>query len=214
MSSRGELRIALSEGELLLPESGALLDQRFDDTELPDGWHVETGEWTPTVDGLVGAIEGASAAVVWCGGRFPRDVAVAFEAVVMPGHDRDANAFFHAAGSIYGDGIGGAGDERDGDTSAWIVGTAGWDVHDHGLERHPDGPTWRVPGKALVPGRVVRVVAGYRAGRVFLWKDGRLLMEHADPQAGHSGVHDRVGLGTWDSAVRFRRLSVFGIGAS
>jgi hypothetical protein len=202
--------LTLSDGDLRLGRADLLLDQRFDSASLPEGWHVETGRWTPTPDGLLGSIDEDSAAVVWCGQRFPDEVALVMEAQAMPGHDNDANAFFRAAGSIYG-GSGGDRDRRR-DCGAWIVGTAGWYVADHGLERHPEGPTWRVEGEPLEANRTVRVVAGYRAGRVFLWKDGRLWLAGAHPQPNATGAHDRVGLGTWNSAIRFRRLSVYGIG--
>ena len=112
-----ELCLSLSDGDLRLAETDLLLDQRFDGASLPERWRVEAGHWTPTPDGLLGAIDEDSAAVVWCGQRFPDEVALVMEAQAMPGHDNDANAFFHAAGSIYGGGGGGRGRDRgrDGD---------------------------------------------------------------------------------------------------
>jgi len=193
------LSLDLARGATRLTPDALVYDQRFDSTTLPQGWHIESGRWTPTVDGLVGSIEGDSAAVIWSGDSFPDDLAMVFEASAMPGHDNDANGFFRASGSIYGD------RPRD----AWIVGTAGWYVHDHGLEHHPAGPTWRVPGGPLEPGQTVKVAAGHRDGVVFLWKDGELLLEREDPHASSAVAHDRLGLGTWDSAVRFTRLSVY-----
>lgn len=187
----------------MLDVNALVLDVGFDELTLPDGWQIETGSWVPTNSGLVGSIDGDSAAVIWSGMRCPAQLAVVFEAEAMPGHDNDANAFFRAAGSIYGAAP----------NDAWIAGTAGWYVHDNGLEQHPHGPTWRVPGLPLVPGQVVRVAAGYRRGRVFLWKDGRLLLERDDPHAGSTTVQDRIGLGTWDAAVRFLRLSVYDLDA-
>lgn len=196
---------------MLLSAERLVLDQRFDRDTLPRGWHIETGSWTPTADGLVGSIDGDSAAVIWSERSFPDELAMVFEAAAMPGHDNDANAFFRAAGSIYGTPP----------NDAWIAGIAGWYVHDHGLEQHPDGPTWQVPGEALRTDRLVTVAAGYSRGRVFLWKDGRLLLERdevttagkaaatADAATARPAPHDRLGLGTWDSAVRFTRLSVY-----
>jgi hypothetical protein len=166
---------------------------------LPQGWHVETGHWRLDERGLVGSIEGDSAAVIWHESGYPDDLALVFEAQAMPGHDSDANGFFRAAGSIYGESP----------NDAWIVGTAGWYVHDDGLERHPNGSTWRVPGAPLKREQSVRVAAGYHQGRVFLWKDGKLLLEETTPPEKETTPHHRLGLGTWDSAVRFSRLSVY-----
>ncbi|GEM_PF-3492358 len=198
-SAPAALLLDLARGALRLTPGALICDHRFDSATLPQGWHIETGSWTPTVDGLVGSIEGDSAAVLWSGDSYPDDVAMVFEATSMPGHHSDANGFFRAAGSIYGDGL----------CEAWIVGTAGWYAHDHGLEHHPTGPTWRVPGQPLVPEQTVKVAAGYRNGVVFLWKDGEVLLERDDPHATAAVPRDRLGLGTWDSAVRFTRLSVY-----
>ena len=196
--------LRLAGGDLRLDDAELLLDLSFDSTSLPDGWRVETGTWTPTPEGLVGSIDDDSAAVIWCGASFPDELALVLQAEAMPGHDSDANAFFRGTGRIYGDGPRGA----------WIAGTAGWYVHDHGLERHPHGPTFRVSGEALVPGRVVRIAAGHHRGRVFLWKDGRLLLERDDPGGGEAAPHDRLGLGTWNSCIRFRHLCVYALGGT
>ena len=209
MSSHDDVSLQLRDGEICLRGKRPLLDLSFESLSLPEGWRVETGNWTPTAHGLVGAIASDSAAVIWCGQRFPDELALVLEAEAMPGHDNDANAFFRAVGSIYGD------EEHDvADCTAWILGTAGWYVHDHGLEKHPHGPTWRVPGGPLIPGAKFRVAAGYRAGHVFLWKDGDLLIEREDPKAEQGVPHDRIGLGTWNSSIRFLRLSVYDLGLS
>ncbi len=172
---------------------------------MPEGWEVETGRWTAGVDGLVGRIAEDRAAAFWCLREFPDEVALVLDAEGMPGYGRDANAFFRAAGCIYPRG--------EQECSAWVVGTSGWYVHDHGLEHHPHGPTWRVPGSPLPGGDALQVVAGSVAGRVFLWKDGALLMDHPDPTLACLGRHRRVGLGTWNSAVRFHRLRVYDVQA-
>lgn len=188
------------EGELRLSDKALLYDVDLRRETLPDGWRVETGTWKPTSEGLVGSIDQNRAAVVWCDAAFPDDVAIRVEAEPLEGHSNAANAFFRAAGTIYGEG------ER----GAWIVGIAGWYVHDDGLEKHPGGPTWRVQGEPLL-GRIVEFVAGIRRGRVFLWKGGRLLLEKEDPAPLDAKTHDRVGLGTWKSKIRFRRLRVYQI---
>ncbi len=166
---------------------------------LPDGWRVETGTWSPTMEGLVGSISENRAAVVWCHASFPHDVAIRVEAEPLEGHTNDANAFFRAAGTIY----------DKGERGAWIVGIAGWYVHDDGLEKHPGGPTWRVKGVPLQEGNIVEFVAGILRGKVFLWKGGRLLLEREDPTPHDARTHGRVGLGTWNSKIRFRRLRVY-----
>lgn len=184
---------------LRLDAERLVLDVDLRGDTLPAGWTVETGTWTPSAEGLVGAIDGSRAAAIWCGDRFPHDVALTFDAVVEPGHDRDANAFFNGAGTIYGAG----------EQGCWIVGIAGWSVHDDGLEKHPAGPAERVPAAPLSPGRPVSVTAGIQAGRVFLLRDGVPRLELDDPAPLDPVTHDRVGLGTWDSAVRFTRLRVW-----
>jgi len=192
--------LPLADGERLVLTTDALVvDVDLRSTTLPPGWRVETGTWTPTEDGLVGAIDGRRAAAIWCDVSFPYDVAIRFEAEVLDGHDNDANAFFRAAGSIYGPG----------EVEAWIVGIAGWYQHDDGLEKHPSGPAERVAGTPLQPGSSVDVVAGAREGRVFLFKDGERRVELADPEPLAAATHDRVGLGTWDSTIRFTRLRVY-----
>ena len=196
--------ITLSDGDVLLDETTLLYDVVLRRESLPEGWHAETGNWGPTPEGLVGSIATERAAVIWCGRPFPSDVAVRFVAEAMPPHQNDANAFFRAAGSVYGPG----------ETSAWIAGIAGWHVFDDGLEKHPAGPSWRVRGRPLAAGRPVEVIAGVRDETVFLWKDGRLLLERRDPAPLNAAAHDRVGLGTWNSEVRFLRLSVYRIDGS
>ncbi|MEE8106365.1 MAG: hypothetical protein V3T86_12590 [Planctomycetota bacterium] len=188
-------------GDVRLSEHRLLLDVDLRRETLPDGWRVETGTWTPAPDGLVGSIDKKRAAVLWCDASFPFDVAIRIEAEPLDGNTNDANAFFRAAGTIYGAG----------NQSAWIVGIAGWYVHDDGLERHPGGPAWRIKGEPLREGNVVEFVAGVRRDHVFLWKAGTLLLERDDPAPLDPKTHDRVGLGTWDSKIRFRRLRVYRI---
>lgn len=163
---------------------------------LPDGWTVETGVWTPTPDGLVGAIEADSAAVVWTDARVPFDHEIRVVAEAIAPSDNDANAFFRAAGTIYGES----------NQSCWIVGNAGWYCHDDGLEKHPSGPTWRVPGKPIEG--VIEFTAGVRDDVVYFEKNGVRLLERADPAPLDPATHDRVGLGTWDARIRFLSLTV------
>jgi len=163
---------------------------------LPEGWTIETGSWTPTHEGLVGAIDADSAAVIWTDARVPFDHEIRVVAEPIPPHDNDANAFFRAAGTIYGEG----------DQRCWIVGNAGWYCHDDGLERHPDGPTWRVPGAPLRG--PVEFVAGVRDDRVYFEKNGKRVLERPDPSPLDPRTHDRVGLGTWNARIRFLSLKV------
>lgn len=193
--------VSLQDGALALGAPVYHVD--FDGDAPPPGWTVETGSWTPSPAGLLGHVDGDRAAVLWCDAAFPFDLAVRVRAAGVAPSDNDANFFFRAAGTIYGDG----------EQTAWIAGTAGWYQHDHGLERHPDGPTRRVPGEPLPFDRPVDVVAGYRDGSVFLWKDGALLLEHADPAPLPADRYPRAGLGTWDATVRFLSFSVYRIDA-
>lgn len=163
---------------------------------LPEGWVVETGTWTPTPEGLVGAIDEDSAAVIWADVRVPFDHEIRVVAEALPPSTNDANAFFRAAGTIYGEG----------DQRCWIVGNAGWYRHDDGLEKHPAGPTWRVPGRPIEG--VVAFTAGVRNDVVYLEKNGERLLERPDPEPLDPATHDRIGLGTWNARIRFLSLAV------
>jgi len=192
--------IALREGAVALDDAHLLYAVDFRGRDLPAGWTVETGSWQATPEGLEGRIDAERAAVIWCDRTFPADVAVRYWAQAIPPHTTDANAFFRASGRIYGAG----------DTTAWISGIAGWHRFEDGLEKNPTGPSWRVPGEPLAAGRSVEVIAGGRGAHLFLWKDGKVRVEGDDAAQASPG---HVGLGTWNSAVRFVRLCVYRIGS-
>ncbi len=193
------LRLALASGPIRLDRATLLYDADLRSAEVPTGWDVETGSWSGSPAGLVGSIDRESAAVIWCRRPFPGDLAVRYWVQAVPPHGNDANAFFRAAGRIYGAG----------DTAAWIAGIAGWHVFDDGLERNPSGPSWRVAGTPLGEGEIHEIVAGSKGAHLFLWKDGRLLLERDDPSPLDPYSHDRVGLGTWNSTIRFLRVCVY-----
>lgn len=193
------LSLALRSGPVRLEEENLLYDVDLRGAEFPADWEVETGDWKATPAGLLGSIDSESAAVLWCRRPFPGDLAVRYWVQAVAPHENDANAFFRAAGRIYGTG----------DTAAWIAGIAGWHVFDDGLEKNPAGPSWRVPGTAMEDGKVVEIVAGGKGANLFLWKGGRLLLEKDDPAPLDPRSHDRIGLGTWHSTIRFLRVCVY-----
>ncbi|MEM7245558.1 MAG: hypothetical protein AAF533_09455 [Acidobacteriota bacterium] len=199
MTSTAPLRLDLPSGPLTLDESALVLDLDLCRDTLPDGCEVEVPSWEPTTDGLVGRIDEASAAVLWLPGSYPFDHVVRMSAGGVAPHCRDANVFFRARGTIYGEG----------DQTAWIAGTAGWDVHDDGVEKHPAGPTFREPSQPLPTDDTTEVACGYRDGRAFFWREGGPCLEHADPDPLDAATHDRIGLGTWDSRVRFTRVRIY-----
>jgi hypothetical protein len=192
--------IALRDGPVVLDQAHLLYAVDFRGRDLPEGWTVETGSWKATPEGLEGRIDAERAAVIWCDRTFPADVAVRYWAEAIPPHTTDANAFFRASGRIYGTG----------DTTAWIAGIAGWHRFEDGLEKNPSGPSWRVPGEPLAAGTTVEVIAGGRGAQLFLWKDGKVRVEGEDTA---QAVPGQVGLGTWNSAIRFVRLCVYRVGS-
>ena len=168
--------------------------------EWPAAWRVECGEWAAGPEGLVGFVAGDKPAVVWCTNEYPFDHAIGVRAHAVAPNTNDANGFFRGVGRIEGP------DEH----RCWIAGNAGWWQHDDGLEKHPSGPTWRVAGAPL-PDAPVEFYAGVKDDVVFLFKDGRLVEARSDPDPLPVETFARVGLGTWDSEIRFLACHVFRI---
>ena len=172
--------------------------------ELPEDWRVESGTWTTSSKGIVGMSETEGAAALWCTQSFPFDVVVrAFGEIVAPARN-DLNVYFSGTGRLADE----AG-AKPRDHACYIAGLHGWWTSRHGLERHPSSWSATMPAGRLGQRGMREIVAGRRGGTIFLFLDGEEIMTVTDPSPIDSKKHDRIGLATWHSTVRFRNVEVY-----
>lgn len=182
----GRQRVTLSADSLLYACN-------FDGSTLPDEWQVESGRWELDGTGLVGSTEQQGAAAIWCTESFPGDVLVLALGEVLPPHSNDLNLYFAGTGSL--------------DGACYIVGLHGWWTGRHGLERHPGGWSATLPAHNWTPGQLLRIEAGRLGASTFLLLDGEELLTNTEAEP-IAADHDRIGLATWASSVRYRRVEV------
>ena len=188
-------------GREVFPEKSELLfDLALDRPEDLEQFECASGEWTIENGALTGRCRENGGGLCYTKQSWPGDILISFYGLMLPPCRNDLNFSIKTEGWDYA---------RNDAARGFIGGLNGWYDDKAGIEKYPQCKT-----QALLPfhaesGREYFIEAGYAVDTVFLCVDGRLVLELHDPNPEEFAALGRVGLGTYCSQVRFRKLSVY-----
>ncbi len=177
-----------------------LYDRPFTPESLAADFVVGAGDWRVEDGWLVGRRFAEAGGFAFTRSLFPGDLLVRFTAALVPPCDHDLNFCFRS------EGWDAAADDAG---RAYIGGLSAWYAGKSGIERYPgDGVQGMTSLLRIEPGVPVRVETGIVGDRLFLFVDGRLVLDLRDPDPLRDPGCGRVGLGVYFSEARFRDLAI------
>ncbi len=182
-----------------LDESEVLYDRLFTPETFEQDWQVRGGEWAVDGQWLTGRNPENAPGMVTCRREFTGDVMLDFEGrTVLPStHDIDC---------MWSGSWDESTNRRD---TAYVAGLEGWWEGKVGFEKSPEYKL--IAGTPLLdfqPGRVYRMQAGSIGGHVFVFVDGKLVLEVTDPDPIDGERCGMIGFEAYASMIQVRRLIV------
>ncbi len=182
-----------------LDRSAVLYDAPFTVDSLARDWRVRGGEWRVEDGWLHGSNPENCPGMVTSVGGFADDVLLDFEARTVAPSTHDIDWMWN-----------GSWDEATNTRStAYVAGLQGWWEGKVGFEKAPD---YRLiaatPLFPFEPGRTYRIQSGSIEGHVFVFVDGRLVLELRDPDPIDSAKCPLIGFEAYASRIAVRNLVV------
>ena len=179
--------------------SEALFDRPVGPGSLMEDWQVRGGEWSVAGEWLTGRNPANAPGMITSRANYFGNVLLDFEArTVLPStHDIDCmwNGSWDEAANTRG--------------TAYVAGLEGWWEGKVGFEKSPEYKlNAATPLFRFEPGRVYRMQAGSVDGHVFVFVDGRLILEVTDPDPIDTSRHGLVGFEAYASMIQVRRVVV------
>ncbi len=179
--------------------SEVLFDRPFGPDSLRTDWQIRGGRWRVDGEWLTGLNGESKPGMVTSRAGFFGNVLLEFDARTVPPSTHDIDCMWS-----------GSWDEPTNTRGvAYVAGLEGWWEGKVGFEKSPD---YRLnaatPLFDFEPGRVYRMQAGSVDGHVFVFVDGRLLLEVTDPDPIDTSRHGLVGFEAYASMIQVRRVLV------
>ncbi len=185
--------------QILLDESEVLYDRPFTEETLAADWRVRGGDWWLDGEWLTGRNPENCPGMVTSRASYCCNVMLDFEARTVAPSTHDINCMWN--GSWYEDS-----NER---ALAYVAGLEGWWEGKVGFEKSPEFKLIAAtPLFDFEPGRIYRLQAGSIDGHVFVFVDGRLLLEVKDPDPIDFSTYGMIGFEAYASMIQVRRLVV------
>ena len=185
--------------EILVDRSPIVYSRPFDAECLAQDWQVRGGEWT-VIDGwLTGRNPLNAPGMVTSRRGHYTDVMLDFTARTVPPSTHDIDWMWN-----------GSWDEAANERSvAYVAGLQGWWEGKVGIEKSPDYKlNVAAPLLGFEPGRAYHIQSGSVAGHVFVFVDGKLLLEVTDPEPIDSSRYGLIGFEAYASHIQVRDLAV------
>lgn len=189
--------LKLLEYELYPEQSELLLDLALDSERDMDAFELSSGIWTIEDGALIGCYRGNGGGICYTKQSFPGDILIEFYASMIPPCNNDLNFVIKSEGWDYA---------KNDAARGFIGGLNGWYEARAGIEKYPLCATRALTAFDGESGREYFLQAGYVQDTAFLFADGRLLCELHDPNPEEFAPLGRIGLGTYCSRIRFRKL--------
>ncbi len=162
-------------------------------------WTVHNAEWRVQDGWLTGKNPANAPGMAILKRDFPGNVMVEFEARTVLPSTHDIDVMWN------GEWL----DEPNQRGTAYVAGVQGWWTGKVGLERSPTYKlTATTPLFDFEPGRSYRITAGSIEGHMFVFVDGRLLLELTDPDPIDHQKFTKVGFEAYSSHIQVRNVVI------
>ena len=191
--------LLLMNKRLLLAQSPVLFDRPFGSASLKTDWQVRGADWRVEGEWLTGQNPANAPGMVTSRDNFFGNVLLDFEArTVLPStHDIDW---------MWNGSWDGATNTRN---VAYVGGLQGWWEGKVGFEKSPDFKlNVATPMFPFKPGRTYRIQSGSIDGHLFVFVDGRLILEATDPEPIDTSRFGLVGFEAYASTIQIRRVVI------
>jgi hypothetical protein len=191
--------ILLMKKSVSIDSSAVLLDDKATAENLAKYWDIKSGEWKYNDGWYEGINPDNSPGMIVSKENYFDDVMIEFEArnVLPSKHDIDVMV----SGS-WNDSL----KRRD---TAYVAGLQGWWVGKIGIERSPEYIlNAGTPLYIYEPGHTYHIIMGNISGHVFIWADGKLLIELMDPNPIDGNRFGKVGFEAYASRIQVRNIKV------
>lgn len=179
-----------------LAASPVLFDKPFDAADWLDHWRVRAPEWSVEGEWLTGSNPHNRPSMVTSRESYFGNVLLEFEARTVPPSTHDIDCMWN-----------GSWDETKNERGvAYVAGLQGWWEGKVGVEKAPDYKlNASTPLFMFEPGRIYKLQTGSIDGHVFVFVDGKLLLEVTDPDPIDNTRHGLVGFEAYASMIQVRR---------
>lgn len=185
--------------EINVENSKVLYDAPFNADTIKKYWQIYNGEWQLEDGWLTGQNPGDYAEFIMSKEKYPGNIMLDFEARTVAPCKNDINFLWHS--SMY--------EDKKDLAESYIASVAGWWEGKTGLEKSPTYDFYSATSLfPLVPGKAYHIQGGSIDGQLFIFIDGKLVIEAVDKNPIDSALHSRVGFDVYASNVQFRNLVI------
>jgi len=162
-------------------------------------WTAHNAEWSVQDGWLTGKNPENAPGMAILNAPFPGNVMVEFDARTVLPSTHDIDVMWNGEWLT---------DENKRGT-AYVAGVEGWWTGKVGLEKSPEYKlTATTPLFDFEPGHIYRILAGSIDGHLFVFVDGRLLLEVTDPDPIDSQRFNKVGFEAYASHIQVRHIVI------
>ncbi len=185
--------------EIDLAGSRVLYERVFSAESLEQDWQIRDGEWHVEGEWLTGKNPENCPGMVTSRVRYFGNVMLDFEGRTVLPSTHDINCMWN-----------GSWDETTNRRDvAYVAGLEGWWEGKVGFEKSPEFKlNAATPLFRFEPGKTFRIQAGSIDGHVFVFVDGKLVLEVTDPEPIDSQRYGMIGFEAYASHIQVRRLVV------
>ena len=194
-----EGKLQILRKEIDVANSPVLYDGPLTPETFQRDWTVHNSKWWMEDGWLCGKNPASHPGMVILKKDFPGNVLVEFEARTVKPSTHDINVMWN--GSYFDEAL-----ERG---PAYVAGIAGWWSRKIGLEKSPEYKLVAcTPLFDFEPGRIYKIIAGSIDGHLFVFVDGKLMLELTDPKPIDNQKYAKVGFEAYSSHIQVRNIII------
>lgn len=192
-------RLLIMRKQIDLDRSPVLYDRPFTAESFAADWQVRSGEWQLDGEWLTGSNPLNAPGMVTSRANYFGNVMLEFEARTVLPSTHDIDCMWNGSWD----------EEKDACGVAYILGLQGWWEGKAGVEKSPEFRLKAAtPLFPFEPGRIYRLQVGSIDGHIFVFVDGKLVIELTDPDPIDHTRYGMIGFEAYASMMQVRNLIV------
>ena len=185
--------------EIDLEKSEILYSESMSKESFEKYWDIKSGEWCYEDGWFAGKTSENKPGMIVSKNNFFGNVMVDFIGKTVLPSTHDINVMWNGSWDE-------AKDERD---IAYVAGVAGWWENKVGIERSPDYKlNVGTPLFHFEPGKEYHIQAGSIEGHIFVFIDGKLILECTDPDPIDNKKYGKVGFEAYCSSIKIKDIVI------